>query len=391
MKKRALLLLLALPLILAGCQDKKGPQMPVQPDIEQGTIPVIFHVLYEDRRSPVQSPTAAVVRQRLEQMNKFYAATLFTYANIPGVPGNDIGLKFTLATHDPNGKALVEPGIQRVEYAGSTNMSANDFLHSKNETPRNNPIFWDPNRYVNIWLFGFLKAPGTNFDETNVTGISFLPYCTTQDPLFGLNGDDQQKPGENYYVQQPDYMHGMALNNRYFLPQPTVDPQNQESLLEDEGLFTLCHEMGHYLGLLHAFNEPEEGEIYDGCQDPDNASDDGCGDTPKYDREAYMEMLKPYLDNPTREEWDALPYNPYWREPCDGAALQSPSTNVMDYFFGLKTQFTPDQKGRIDFVMAHSPLIPRGTAQTKALLRNFTGAESENLPEPILMRCMARP
>lgn len=131
MRKSILFVLPALMLLLAGCKSEKpGPTPPVQDDIPEGTIPVVFHVLYEDAADVTQNPSAAIIRQRLDLMNKFYASTLFTQANIPGVPSRNIGLTFTLATRDPQGKVLAEPGIDRVMYAGSTNMSADDFLHS---------------------------------------------------------------------------------------------------------------------------------------------------------------------------------------------------------------------------------------------------------------------
>lgn len=366
MKTRILLLLLALPLLLAGCKKESPTTPPKQPDIPEGTIPVVFHILYENAASTVQNPPAAIIRQRIEQMNKFYASTLFTNDTIPGVPSQDIGLTFTLATHDPNGNVLTEPGIDRVQYAGSTSMSGSTFLMSNNSLPKNEAIFWDPNRYVNIWLFGFDLV-----NEARVAGMAILAYCTSSHPLFGLRSG-----GEAYFKDIPSNMHGIALNNRYFLPPSNINPSIQKDLLNDEGMFTLCHEMGHYLGLHHAFSEtpPDANGNFTGHLNPDNASDDGCADTPKYDRPKYDTLLR----------YNMLPYSGYLRQPCDGGDLFV-STNIMDYYYSFRTQFTPEQKRRIEHVMQYSPLIPRGTAQTKALLENFTGEITDERPEPILM------
>lgn len=357
MKTRILLLLLALPLLLAGCKKETAPpKKPGMPAIPEGTIPVVFHVLYEDPTSAVQYPAASVFEKRIEQMNKFYAATLF-----PNAASQPVKVTFILATHDPDGDEMDEPGINRVQYNGASNMSAANFLSAKRTLqPRDRAMLWDPNQYVNVWLFGFLVSSDPEQDESNVTGISYLPYCTTAQPL------DMLVKWDGAITQQPYYMHGITLNNRYFLP------NTAGSLLDDEGMFTFCHEMGHYLGLRHAFSEPADGET--ACGDPDNASDDGCSDTPKYDRTTYQTLFYANM----------LPYNAYYRQPCDGSALVL-STNVMDYYMGFRTNLTPQQKDRVEHVIAYSPWIPRSKEATKALLENFTGEITDERPEPILM------
>lgn len=359
MRTKILLLLLALPLSLAGCQKETEPEHPgTSTDIPPGTIPVVFHVLYENPTSSVQYPDASVFGQRIEQMNRFYAATLF-----PNAGSQAVSVKFVLATHDPNGKAMAEPGVHAVRYTGAANMSASDFLSTKRTlTVRDREILWDPNRYVNIWLFGFLQAQDADRDESDVTGISYLPYCTSSNPL------DMLQTWDGAITQQPDYMHGITLNNRYF--QPTG-----ATLLEDEGLFTLCHEMGHYLGLRHAFSDSN-----DGCDDPDDASDDGCSDTPKYDRATYQRAFYANLYEGTPMPYDGSAYD---RQSCSGVIFLS--TNVMDYFLGRRTNLTSQQKARIEHVLAYSPWIPRSKTATKALLDNFTGEITDERPEPILM------
>lgn len=354
MKTKILLLLLALPMLLAGCKKETAPKKNGMPSFPEGTIPVVFHVLYDDPGSSVQYPAASVFRKRIEQINKFYAATLFS-----GVGSQKVKVTFMLATHDPQGNEMSEPGVNRVQYSGASNMSAADFLSTKRTLQtRDRAVLWDPNQYVNVWLFGFLVSDDPDRDESNVTGISYLPYCTTAQPLSMLVTWD------GAITQQPYYMHGVTLNNRYFLPTANVG--------DDEGMFTFCHEMGHYLGLHHVFSEPTAGET--ACDDPDHASDDGCSDTPKYDRTTYEQLLYS----------NTLPYNAYYRQPCDGGALFL-STNVMDYFFSRRTNLTAQQRDRIEHVIAYSPWIPRSAEATKALLENFTGEITDERPEPILM------
>lgn len=354
MKSKILLLFTALlPLVIFSCKKKTEtpPPTPTVFEIPEGTLPVVFHVLYENPGSMIQNPSAAVFEKRIEQMNQFYAASLFTSTG-----SAKVDVKFMLATHDPDGNEMAEPGIHRVQYSGSSSMSAEKFLdHKRTLSTLDKEILWDPNQYVNIWLFGFLQSSNPDEDETYVTGISYMPYCTSANPLLLL------PQWNGALTQLPDYMHGITLNNRYFQP--------KTNLMNDEGMFTLCHEMGHYLGLYHAFSEEN------GCDDPDNASDDGCSDTPKYDRATYQQLF----------ETGTLPYDEYYRQPCDGSEPFL-STNVMDYYMSLRTNLTSQQKARVEHVMAYSPWIPRSKSETKAMLENFTDEITDERPTPVLMR-----
>lgn len=352
-------LLTLLTLSLSGCKQGETTPPPTPtpaPDIPAGTIPVIFHVLYDNASSAVQNPSGSLFEQRIKELNEFYSGELF-----PTSGSSAVNVQFTMATHDPEGNLLPEPGIHRVAYRGSSNMSASNFLSTRRAlTTLDQSILWNPNQYVNIWLFGFLVSDDPTKDERYVTGVSYLPYCTTAHPLDKLVTWDAA-----LITEEPYYMHGITLNNAYFRP--------TTALTTDEGLYTLCHEMGHYLGLLHAFSELGNGNE---CANPDNASDDGCSDTPKYDRASYQSMLYS----------STLPYDSYQRQPCDGSTPFT-STNIMDYYDSHRTNLTPQQQERIEYVMAYCPWIPRGVSSTKALLDNFTYEITDERPEPILMYC----
>lgn len=347
--------LLVMAALLVGCEKETAPEKPSLPDIEAGTVPVVFHVLYEDRTDAKQYPDPALFAQRVDQLNRFYAATLF-----PNAGSAAVSVKFVLATHDPTGQALADPGVHPFRYTGAANMSVDRFLDvDRVLAVRDREVLWDPNQYVNIWLFGFLESSDPNQNESDITGVSYLPYCTSSAPLTMLATWD------GAITAAPYYMHGIALNNRYFP--------------NDEGMFTLCHEMGHYLGLKHAFSESTSGQA--ACSNPDDdASDDGCSDTPKYDRAAYQQAFYKNLYNGTPMPYEGTAYE---RQACNGRIFTS--TNVMDYFQSHRTNLTPQQKARIEHVLAYSPWIPRGKTATKALLENFTGEITDERPRPILM------
>lgn len=355
MKKRIYYVLMAvLPLFWVACSSNDSPDSPPgpqTPEIPENTIPVVFHILYENPGNVGQNIPANVIQRRIEQLNAFFLGMQLPGLGANTPPANDvpINLQFMLATHAPDGTQLQEPGINRVAYPNAGNMSAVNFLSTRTLSTQDRAMNWDQNRYVNIWVFNFLQSTNSEVDETFMSGISHLPYALVSNPLPGL-------VASNYYVaNMPAYMHGMALNNRWFT--------------ETEGTYTFVHEMCHYLGLKHVFIEEEDGF----CGPGDDSSDDHCADTPRYSRLEYM------LSFSSMPEGARM-----LRVSCSGDVF--PSTNVMDYFEGLRHKITPNQRQRIEHVYANSPLIPRSTRATRAWLEDFTGEISDEIPVPILMK-----
>lgn len=356
-------------LLLLGWGCTKDPAVQPSPDPEppeegsqtEWVIPVVFHVLYEHADDPWESPDYEVFTQRIEQLNRFFQGTLFDPSQMKDGPTEKVNVRFVLAERDPEGNLLEEPGVHRYPYPGSANMSYNRFMNvGRTLTADDEAVLWDPNRYVNIWLFSFLQAIGSEEDETFTTGSTYLPYCSSAHPLDKLTVWDWA------FNEQPYYMHGMSLNNNYFQP---TGPSG--SIMDDEGMFTLCHEMGHYLGLRHVFASAEE------CVDTDNASDDGCSDTPKYNRDAYEEMLANMPVGYVEAEL-------YYRQPCDGSE-RFLSTNLMDYYYGYQTNLTLQQRYRMEHVLRYSPWIPR-SEEEKAALANRIPASRAVVERPLPVR-----
>lgn len=356
------ILALSLSSIMTGCKEDK-PSPPPPPPTEEG-VPLVFHILYESDLDLTQNPPTTLIDLRVKQLNDFYAAKMAGQES-----STPINVKFTRALYGPDGKPLAEPGIHRVQYSSATSLDPDKFMKSThNAGSPNSAIFWDPNKYVNIWLFGF--------STEGVTGISYIAYATSKDPIRGLNN------GDYFLSNQPPYMHGISLSNKYFET-------------NEEGLQTLAHEVGHYLGLFHAF------EAEKGCDDPADASDDWCTDTPKYDRKQYDALVETFLPpsesvtanslnthdmyykhgsmlavestgtvrrsagsvaSPQFDSKITLPVELLFRTSCAGVTFAS--TNIMDYYFGTCMRFTPEQRDRVEYVLKYSPLIPRPKAKS---------------------------
>lgn len=316
-------------------------------------IPVVFHVLYKDKNSTTQYVKEERINKILAQCNKFYQ-------NAFGGNSSNIGVEFVLATEDPEGNILTEPGIDRVLW-DSPEMDCVKFMSSNNNKKYLN-LLWDTDRYINIMLYTFTQA------ETGGTilGISQFPYTIQPDELEGLNQ-------LNFLPTHSSltYPHCVSINNRFINSQFSEEGKLYSSV---DVAVTLAHELGHYLGLYHAFSQSSDGND-DTCKDTDY-----CTDTPTYDREAYMQYMENYIaekGGASQIEWDDY-MKLMERRDCLALTTTTPN-NVMDYEISWCNRFTPQQKERMRYVLSHSPLIP-GPKVKRTITRVAT------TPTPLPMR-----
>lgn len=265
-------------------------------------LPVVFHIIYDqDHDTPtdtVQNIKAETIAALVKGCNALYRQSNNS---------TDMGLELVPVTEDPDGNVLQEEGIDRVLRTNSAYRNADDFLASSNT--QDAELMWNPNQYVNVYVF--------TCTDNSLLGVSHLALTSNQNGLVGL------ERGQAYYTQIPNFPWGIVLNNTH--------------IYEEDAYTTLAHELGHYLGLFHAFSE-------NGCDETDY-----CDDTQNYDRTAYTEWLSTQSD----------PANPelYQRTDCE-TGVSFTSDNIMDYDYSHLNRFTPDQYLRVRHVLENSPLIP---------------------------------
>ncbi len=219
------------------------------------------------------------------------------------------------------------------------------FMESSNSKILN--LLWDMNKYINVMLYNFAEVDGGT-----ILGISHLPLSVQgQNYLEGLTAVEYDRL-ENSNLNYP---HCVSINSLYF---NQYTPEGQYNSADAN--VTLAHELGHYLGLHHAFNEGD---------DP-NADSDYCTDTKPYNRSIYqnttmVEAYRAYMESKNME--DLLPgfLRVNSLDPDDVFT----SYNLMDYEISYADRFTPNQRERMRHVLEYSPLIPgpKRTASTRSV------------------------
>ncbi|MEM8712093.1 MAG: M43 family zinc metalloprotease [Planctomycetota bacterium] len=180
-----------------------NPDVAYSPaNLDEVVIQVVVHVIRTNSGGG-NVPNARVLSQ-IEILNEDFGAL----AGTPGAQGTDTKIRFELATEDPQGQPT--NGIMRYDNSTWYNDGGSYW----------NSIAWDPDVYMNIYTMG---APA---GSSGILG--YVPFLPASSPgSVGSNGDRV-----------------VVLNSAFGRNAPAA-PYNQGR--------TATHEVGHYLGLYHTF------------------------------------------------------------------------------------------------------------------------------------------
>lgn len=189
------------------------------------TISIIFHVVYNNATENVSN--AAIMNVYDDIVEDFQLMNANASNARPGFTPADANINFCLATQDPLGNPLAEPGVIRVSTTETFYDSDNGEENKMKSSATGGSDIWDRDDYLNVYICDI-----TNGATSGTAGYAYRPT-----PSF--------LPGAAIDAIVLDYNLGV----------------NNENIL--------THEIGHYLGLDHTWGGSG------GC-----ANDDGFADTP---------------------------------------------------------------------------------------------------------------
>lgn len=216
------------------------------------TLPVIFHVVHNaETVGSGNNITAARMQAQILQLNK-------DFANLSGSPyaaATNTGIQFALATKDPSGNNLSEPGIERINRSTKSWTAPPYTADYVDETIKPNS-YWDPTRYLNIWL--------VDMSDEGILGYATFPSAST---LSGLDNSET--------VQTAGLAVDPTTVGSVFTSTTCGSVSNPYTLGK-----TLTHEIGHFLGLRHIWGDA-------------NCGTDYCDDTPIHFEDNYGKPSHP--------------------------------------------------------------------------------------------------
>ncbi len=284
------------------------------------TIPVIFHVLY--RTGDVQGNTSANLSYskyvaQVNQLNKDYANLS---GSIYGVAA-DVQLRFCLAVVDPAGRALAEPGVERINAQAlgwsNTNTMSQSALMTFFDNTAKPATYWDSYSYLNIWTAAM--------NTSGLLGYATFPSLST------LQGLDET---------ETDQTAGAVIN--WTTIGSTTEPGSSTTYGYGR---TLTHELGHFFGLRHIWGDSNCGNDYCADTPPQFEETTGCpsagtlnGCTPSVAKmfQNYMDYsndacLNTFTLNQAQRCWTVMDNSPCRKALINSKACQARAANAVSF------------------------------------------------------------
>ncbi|MBI1286350.1 MAG: T9SS type A sorting domain-containing protein [Flavobacteriales bacterium] len=317
-KSRMEALMAADPLYRQGVEDARMETRRIMAELESGvrtaatvyTIPVVFHVIHKGES--VGSGTNisdAQIQSAVDALNRDYRRTSADGGIAQGA-GPDLEIQFCLAGVDPNGNP--HSGINRVNGTSVSGYSSNG-ITSSNEQSVKNLSRWDNRYYLNVWVVSEIDGNGADISNPNnwgggTAGYAYLPTnpVTQNSSLDGVvilnicTGND------------PNQSHGYRLCNWAALTGRT-----------------LTHEVGHFLGLYHPFENTNTCNSETNC----NTQGDYICDTPPTVQGSYCNS--PACNNSLVEN-----YMDYTEESCQNMFTYDQTDVVRATCAGVRNALT---------------------------------------------------
>lgn len=227
------------------------------------TIPVVFHVVYND---PTENLHDSVLLNQLNMLNECFRRQNVDKINtrsefLPYV--GDAGIAFKLAEVDPDGNPTT--GITRTStsishfggvlpYGQGQNQQIADWVNDSlyynyfrlTQDSLGGSSAWNTDEYVNVWIgdLRIFEPQFNNFEEIVFMALGIPPVGHVNFPNTGI--EEIQAMGDGILIHYVN----VGSNN----PNTYPAPYNAYNGLANGGK-TLVHEMGHYLGLRHIWGD----------------------------------------------------------------------------------------------------------------------------------------
>lgn len=245
-------------------------------------IPVVFHVIHNGGSENI---TQAQIMDQMRILNEDFRKKSGTNGDKSTNPNAaDMEFEFRLAQIDPNGNR--HDGINRIQ-----STATNDAYENIKSLSR-----WPSTKYLNIWVVKSITIPNQGTGGTVLGYAQFPDNMTFRSSLDGI-------------VIRADYVGSIQSGNSSHMGR------------------TLTHEVGHWVGLYHPFQDGCTGQTASNCA----SSGDRVCDTPPVSSANYGSVCDAVLNS------------------CSGDNPDLPDmiNNYMDYLDGkCANTYTLGQKAR---------------------------------------------